>query len=131
MQYRIIDDCVAMVSYCEFFMLDLVNTIPLCGDVPRLLSFIFPHCCSADSLCPPLQGRGVLGERSAWGHELLLLSGPQGLHQGNQHQAALPEDQHAAGTPDGQGAAGPHCHTQGKEMGYTRTDMLVSYSSKK
>ncbi|RVE71200.1 hypothetical protein OJAV_G00072220, partial [Oryzias javanicus] len=52
--------------------------------------------------------RGVPGERSPRGHELLLLPGAEGLHQGHQHPAALPEDQHAAGTPDGQGAAGPH-----------------------
>lgn len=56
------------------------------------------------SLCPPLPGCCVLGERSARGFELLLLAGAEGLHQGHQYQASFPENQHAPGTLDGKGA---------------------------
>ncbi len=61
---------------------------------------------------------GVSGERTTGRHELLLLSGSEGVYQGHQHPPALPAHQHAAGSPDGQSPERPHGHTKSKIQFY-------------
>lgn len=61
--------------------------------------------------------RGVPGERTPWGQELLLFTSTSRLHQGHQHPLAVSSNQHALGPPYGQGAAGPHRHPQGECVG--------------
>lgn len=96
--------------------------------IPRSLEI--RHSWYLLSSSSPLSDRGVLGERSSRGHELLLLAGAEGVHQGHQHQAALPENQHSAGTPDGQGAPRPHSHPQGKTKPIMSHAVILSCSSK-
>ncbi len=61
---------------------------------------------------------GVSGEWTSRRHELLLLSGSEGVYQGHQHPPALPAHQHAAGSPDGQSPERPHGHTKSKIQFY-------------
>ena len=103
----------------------MVDTVPLMYSQAVMFN-IFWVCELICSVCPPVPGGGVPGERSARGHELLLLPSAEGLHQGHQHPAPLPEDQHAAGTPDGKGAPGPHCHPQGKTGQPIGTDLNIT-----